>query len=174
MPVLIEDYDSISQGGNQTLEIMSLPKFQCNATLGFVNAILENDGFDTQRYFMHSKTLGDSVIYHFAICAAMKYDSIRTFNFLNRSKMISEINYFGNDKAFKTFSDFDVFDGKLNREDIEGKIVLIGYMGPYPGFRHNNDDDKYFTPLNAKVPPYSPDMYGVIIHANIIAQALNR
>ena len=64
-------------------------------------------------------------------------------------------------------------DSSLSKEFLRGKIVLIGYLG------ENLVDslschDKYFTPLNENYVGRSmPDMYGVVIHANIVSMILN-
>lgn len=82
------------------------------------------------------------------------------------------INYTGNLDAFLNFS----YDECMSLESIpamEGKIVLVGYLG-YPHQSPTDIEDKFFTPLN----PVSagkgiPDMFGMVIHANIIQQILD-
>jgi CHASE2 domain-containing sensor protein len=64
-------------------------------------------------------------------------------------------------------------DSTLDLSDVfKDKIVLVGYLG--------NDEwnmpmkDKFYTPLNEQYAGRSlPDMYGLVIHANIIAMMLN-
>ncbi|HAB53012.1 MAG TPA: hypothetical protein DCE80_12735, partial [Ignavibacteriales bacterium] len=56
---------------------------------------------------------------------------------------------------------------------IKDKIVLIGFMG----IRLNEKtlEDIFFTPLNERYAGKSfPDMYGVVIHANIVSMILNK
>ncbi|HYG15113.1 MAG TPA: CHASE2 domain-containing protein, partial [Bacteroidia bacterium] len=51
------------------------------------------------------------------------------------------------------------------------KIVLMGFLGP--DLKTKVLEDNYFTPMNYKYSGKSfPDMYGVIIHANIISSIL--
>lgn len=57
-------------------------------------------------------------------------------------------------------------------EMIKGKIVLFGYLGNELGAPEW--EDKFFTPLNSKIAGRAnPDMYGPVIHANIVSMVLN-
>ena len=50
---------------------------------------------------------------------------------------------------------------------------MLGYIGP--SVAQKDLEDIYFTPLNSNYAGRSyPDMYGVVIHANIISMILNR
>jgi CHASE2 domain-containing sensor protein len=50
-------------------------------------------------------------------------------------------------KAFKVFSHDDLLGGNIRAEDIEGKIVLLGYLGPYEGYTGPLlNQDKFFLP----------------------------
>ena len=52
------------------------------------------------------------------------------------------------------------------------KIVLIGYVGDRIDI--DTGEDKFFTPLNAKyIGKANRDMYGIVVHANIISTILN-
>jgi CHASE2 domain-containing sensor protein len=54
---------------------------------------------------------------------------------------------------------------------IKDNIVLFGFLGDYIG--DPAWDDKFFTPLNKKVAGRAnPDMFGLVIHANIINMIL--
>jgi CHASE2 domain-containing sensor protein len=55
---------------------------------------------------------------------------------------------------------------------FEDKIVILGFMGKTIGDPAWND--KFFTPLNRKVAGRAnPDMFGAVVHANIVAMILN-
>ena len=59
-------------------------------------------------------------------------------------------------------------------DQVKDKIVLIGFLG-LPSKRNTVqlDEDKLFTPLNPRLSGRSyPDMYGTVIHANILRMAL--
>lgn len=90
-----------------------------------------------------------------------------------RKHPVERIHYTGNDESFTMVTASEVLDSlSVDGEIFRNRIVLIGYIGI--------DDwaesvkDKFFTPLNAKYTGRAhPDMYGVIIHANIIAMILS-
>ncbi len=64
------------------------------------------------------------------------------------------------------------FTGDFDPKMIEGKIVIFGFLGEY--FGDPSWDDKFFTPLNKKVSGRAnPDMFGPVVHANIVAMVLN-
>jgi len=66
----------------------------------------------------------------------------------------------------------DVFDRNFNPDVIKDKIVLFGYMGDT--FYDTAWEDKFFTPMNKRYAGRSnPDMYGIVIHANIIQMLLD-
>jgi CHASE2 domain-containing sensor protein len=65
-------------------------------------------------------------------------------------------------------------DPSWDPSELKGKIVLLGYMG-VPGKTLPNDEDRFFTPLNPQLSGRShPDMYGVVVHANILRMALDK
>lgn len=90
-----------------------------------------------------------------------------------RKKLKDEntINFVGNMDSFMTLS----LEECMMAEEIPGmkdKIVLLGYLGN-PHGSATDIEDKFFTPLNAKSAGKSPpDMFGVVIHANIIQMML--
>ena len=84
----------------------------------------------------------------------------------------SVINYKGNLEKFLCFS-IDEFMLLKDKSIVENKIVLVGYLGTPTG-NVFDVEDKHFTPLNEITSGKSiPDMYGLVIHANIIAMILN-
>ncbi|PVW14534.1 CHASE2 domain-containing protein [Marixanthomonas spongiae] len=82
------------------------------------------------------------------------------------------INYSGTSDQFFTFS-YQEFMETDTHPFLKDKIVLIGYLGT-PHNNYYDIEDKFFTPLNIKTAGKSPpDMFGVLIHANIIAMLIN-
>lgn len=74
---------------------------------------------------------------------------------------------------FRAFEFSDILDGNFSPEDFKDKIVLLGYLGDE--IYVHAAEDKFFTPLNEKyVGKTSRDMYGVVVHANIIHTILNK
>jgi CHASE2 domain-containing sensor protein len=100
-------------------------------------------------------------------------------NLMSRNEEHQLINYSGNLENYLTISkealkEYDT-SGQLENP-IRNKIVLLGF------FVQQNDkkqpplilEDLHFTPLNKQVSGKSyPDMYGVVIHANILSMILN-
>lgn len=98
------------------------------------------------------------------------------FDYLRkRGKTTEFIQYKGNIEQFYSFTRVDFFEflatGQLE-EKVRGRIVLLGHFEkPFP----NSLEDLHFTPLNEQVGGRSfPDMYGVVIQANIVQMMLNK
>ena len=162
MSVIIDGY----KGENVEYKSLtgSLKEFLGNSKIGFVNLKLEADEFRTLKSFSIFEKINGLTMYHFAIQTAMVYDSIKTMMYIKDKPRIVNVSY-SDDKKFKVFTDYHTLNRLLSTRDIEGKIVLIGGLGP-------GNEDKFFTPLNKKIKPYEPDMYGLEYLANIVAQVL--
>ena len=69
----------------------------------------------------------------------------------------------------QNFKVYDYLDSAFNCEDINGKIVVLGYLGP-------SNEDKFMTPLGLmNTKEYNPkigNMYGAVILSNIILSIL--
>jgi CHASE2 domain-containing sensor protein len=121
---------------------------------------------------------------HLAFSAkiAMLYDSMRATKFLARNKETEIINYRGNTPDLygaSTYSgryqfldveqalDTNSFDPSM----IKDKIVIFGFHGETLDDR--SWEDKFFTPLNENYAGKTrPDMYGVVVHANVVSMIL--
>ena len=65
------------------------------------------------------------------------------------------------------------YPAKADLSFIKDKIVLLGFMGI--NLNDKTFEDIFFTPLNERYAGKSfPDMYGVVIQANIISMILNK
>ncbi len=122
---------------------------------------------------------------HIAFAAQMAYqfDSTSLQPLLDRGNEFEIINYRGD---FVNFFEEDKFSTRFYaldwdqvlREDfvpglLKDKIVLFGYLGEE--FGAAQWEDKFFTPLNPKIAGRAnPDMFGPVIHANIVSMILNR
>jgi CHASE2 domain-containing sensor protein len=85
----------------------------------------------------------------------------------------NRIKYYGRQDSFMSFG-FDEFMLLSDKSIIRDKIVLIGYLGGPMGSEYDVED-KHFTPLNTTVSGKSnPDMFGIVIHANIINMLINK
>ena len=118
----------------------------------------------------------------FSVKMAMAYDSIKTQRFLDRKNETEIINYRGNTPDFygaSTYSgryqfldayqalDTTSFDPSI----IKDKVVIFGFHGET--LEDRSWEDKFFTPLNENYAGKTrPDMYGVVVHANIVSMIL--
>jgi CHASE2 domain-containing sensor protein len=132
---------------------------------------------------------------HFAFSTQMAYlyDSVKTKKFLTRGNFEEVINFRGNfdvpdvrikslrnrmdsTTAFRSLCyaiDWEPFiNGDYLPSMFENSIVIIGFLGDY--FGDPSWGDKFYTPLNLKVAGRAnPDMFGLVVHANIVAMILN-
>ncbi|MGF1637595.1 MAG: CHASE2 domain-containing protein, partial [Cyclobacteriaceae bacterium] len=57
-------------------------------------------------------------------------------------------------------------------EVIKDRILMLGFMGD--DFEDRSWQDKFYTPLNIKYAGRTnPDMFGIVVHANIVSMILN-
>jgi CHASE2 domain-containing sensor protein len=119
----------------------------------------------------------------FAIKLASYLDSAAAEEFLARGYEEELVNFKGNvldfgatkfGTAFYALDWMDVFGENFFPELITGKIVMFCYLGEELGDR-KSFEDKFITPLNSHYAGRTlPDMYGGVIHANIVSSVLNR
>lgn len=129
----------------------------------------------------------------FSVRMAMIFDSVKTKRFLSRGHEAEVINFKGNinisdvrvknlREQMTSVSDFNALcyaidwvpftQGEYDPEIFKNSVVIIGYLGDY--FGHPAWEDKFFTPLNSKIAGRAnPDMFGPVIHANVVAMILN-
>jgi len=136
-----------------------------NAKSGYVSAEMEKDkGSVPKKIILRMDVDGYQFPqYHFSMRTAMKFDSLKTLNFVNKHGVEVDFDYKNGTRRFKSFSLSEVLEGKLTKKDIEGKIVMFGFLGP-------GDVDKFFSPRNLN--HKERDIYGVEYLANIVAQIL--
>lgn len=120
--------------------------------------------------------------YAFSVRMAMAYDSLKTKKLLDRGNFSEVINYRGNivdifhstnyPQMFYTLDVSDVLTENFVPEMIKDKIVIFGFLGSEIG--DPSWSDKFYTPLNNKMAgKANPDMFGVVVHANIVSMILN-
>jgi CHASE2 domain-containing sensor protein len=150
--------------------------FMENATPAYTNFITRSkDALDisTCRTFSPMSLVNNKKEYAFSVALAKEYDKEKTELFLKRNKETEIINFKGNmgGKFFALDVD-DVLKENFSPDIIKDKIVLFGFLGP--AFNKASWEDKFFTPLNNRyIGRSNPDMYGVVIHANIISMILH-
>ncbi len=142
----------------------SMPEFvPFQAKTGFANVFLEDDR-QLKMFSVYEEVEGKNEL-SFAVQIAMKFDSLRTSQFIERNPKKVTVSYVSKFHIFKKMSINDVLNLKISGETIKDKIVLIGYIGP-------EEKDKFITPLNTQRWLKKPDMYGLEYIANVILQIL--
>lgn len=114
----------------------------------------------------------------------MQYDSVATARFLRRDNFSEVINFRGNvfdryeqnnpnyRNVFYVLDVDDVFSENFTPETVRDKVVLFGYLGAELG--DPSWTDRFYTPLNQTLAgKANPDMFGVVIHANIVSMILH-
>ncbi len=175
---------------------MSDPVFMERAHRGFItlptDATYQEDVKQGRTIYPRWKIDGKEEL-AFSVQIAMLYDSIKTKKFLARGIDEEIINFRRNIQvkqlAHNSLKDddtntsnfgtqyyvidvYDMLEGNVLPEVFKDKIVLMGYLGDYVG--QPSWDDKFFTPMNKVVGGRAnPDMFGLVIHANVISMILD-
>lgn len=142
--------------------------FNTSSASGFINLNF-NDKTNVIREFASVKNLGDTSYTSFTSQVVRSYSASNWEEYNYDQKLSKEkvIKFYGNYDTFLTFG-FDEFMQNNYKELIKDKIVLLGYLGTPTG-NINDVEDKHFTPLNkATAGKSNPDMFGIVVHANII------
>jgi len=151
-------------------------------------ASLETDAANQEdlkscRRFNPSMEVHGETHYAFGVKAALAFDSAKTKRFLKRDNRVEVINYRGNiidpygasEFAGRYFT-LDWYQALDTNQFVSGlikdKIVMMGFLGN--DLYDTSWDDKFFTPLNKKFAGKTrPDMYGLVVHANIVSMILD-
>ncbi|MCB0628168.1 MAG: CHASE2 domain-containing protein [Saprospiraceae bacterium] len=152
--------------------LVSEPEFSGHAVNGYTNFVAGQDR--TVRLFSPAFTTLDGRRHlAFAVALAEQFDPTRTKRLFRRKKEVERINYLGDYRSYIRLDAATVLEAPDEALAVfRDRIVMIGYV-------HSNDadapiEDRYYTPLN---PVYTgrsiPDMYGMVIHANIVSMILN-
>ena len=164
----------------------SHPMFMKYAHSGFADLNTEGrDIFKTSRVCIPKDKIGNLIYYSFPTMLATLYDRTKAKKYLDRNLDIEIINFQRNIDIKKDITaDFnnlgiaaldhqEVFKADFDGESIiKDKIVVMGFMGD--DFNDPAWIDKFFTPANNNyVGKTYPDMFGVVVHANILSMILN-
>ncbi|MEM9528079.1 MAG: CHASE2 domain-containing protein [Bacteroidota bacterium] len=109
----------------------------------------------------------------FAVALAQAFDPEANRRLLRRNKSAERINYLGDYRSYLRMDGRAILD--LPEEALalfRDRIVMVGFVDSR--LPDAPLEDRYFTPLN---PVYTgrsiPDMYGMVIHANIVSMILD-
>ena len=105
----------------------------------------------------------------------LNFFSQEKFDKLKSRKHPEEIiNYTGNTERYTSITKEELIEYDTTNqlsELFKNKIILLGYFIKYPPFVPS---DLHFSPLNGQFGEKSfPDMYGVVIQANILSMILD-
>jgi len=172
---------------------LSHPIFTQEHEIAHVNLTTESAGieqfqFKTCRSFFPLEKLRDPEtgemkdVPAMAVRLAQVYNKELADKFLARHVDEEIINFRGNimdfgltqfGGRFYALDVRDVLEENFDPSIVKDKIILMGFLGQYIG-DPNTVEDKYFTPMNAQYAGRAlPDMFGVVIHANIVSMILN-
>ncbi len=121
----------------------------------------------------------------FSVQVAKIFDPKVTQEFLDRNRKTEVINFRGNYMSSgyqgRTQAQFfaldieDLFSGNFEPSVLRNKIVMMGFMGNNIHSKSQDWGDMFYTPMNPSYAGKSnPDMYGVVIHANIVSMILHK
>lgn len=184
-PNKIDFYDSI--------EYSDASPFAHNAFANFITDADYQEDVKLCRVFNPRIDINGKYENAFAVEMARLYDSTKTKRLFERGNEEELVNYRGNveltDIKLKSLQNKDIgttnfrlmffaldidqlLNGDFAPDLFKDKIVIMGFLGDH--FGDPAWEDKYFTPLNKKVAGRAnPDMFGVVVHANILAMILN-
>lgn len=140
-----------------------------------LNIATDDPQYGTVRSFYPITEIDKTKHLSFGFLVASFLDSTVLSHATEDETMIRWYGYGGlsSGRVFKTFDSHQIINGEFQRSDIEGKIVLMGFMGETLG--DYVPGDIFFTPLNGKIIGRSlPDMYGVEVHANVIKMIVDK
>ena len=158
--------------------------FMRYAQPGFADMIAQGKhSLNTARDCIPKEIVNSDTLLSFPSKLVSIYAPEKLKRYIARNKDVESINYQGNinvhlegstensKTVFTALDWYDVLDKKFTPETIKDKIVIMGFMGESIG--QNNWQDKFCTPLNSQyVGRTAPDMYGVVVHANIVSMIL--
>ena len=134
---------------------------------GHVNFPGENPRSTTIREFQPYIPIGNQLNPSLVLKIAQLSRPKAYEKFANRKHTMEIINYAGTLSSFPHFSASEIMNQVTGLEIMKDKIVLVGHFET--GFS-DSFEDKYFTPFNEELSGRSwPDMYGIVIHANILS-----
>jgi CHASE2 domain-containing sensor protein len=149
------------------------PLFDKSKYRGFVNLNFDNEQSVIRDFVGVQESFGET---HLSFAAQIVKQVLppsewERHNYDKVLKGNTTITYHGYYDAFLTFG-YDEFMENNNLSLLKDKIVIIGYIGDPTGNVYDVEDKK-FTPLNKITAGKSiPDMFGPVVHANIINMLL--
>jgi CHASE2 domain-containing sensor protein len=152
--------------------ITSHPDFTQFAVGGYANLPVDANDYMTVRDISPKEPVNGVLKYFFPLQIVKFFDSVKAKKLIDRDNKNEIVDFARNIDKYLVLDVKDVFKKRDSLDFIRGKIVLVGYLGP--NIRTIVSEDNFYTPLNRLFLGKSfPDMYGLIIHANVISMILN-
>lgn len=147
-------------------------------TVGYLNFVGDDSLNTTVRYFRPFQQQGRTEYVSWAAQLVQQYDKAAYALLRARhpaaSSGLEEIRYQGKSHQFLHLEAAEVLAG-IPPAVLRDKLVLLGAMGEQSSEAPSSLEDLYFTPLNReRLGRTRPDMYGIVIQANIVAMLLHR
>ncbi len=140
--------------------------------IGFTNFV-SSDEQSTIRMFAPYSQINGVEISSFSAKVLEISNPAREKELRERGKEVELIDFKYRNENFIVIDPEELRDSSRDFSFIKDKIVLFGFVGSDKNTKVM--EDIFFTPLNAKFSgKSSPDMYGVIIHANIIYMLMDQ
>ena len=166
----LSEYDTAT-GGFRSLRT-SNPAFNKWVSNGYANVTNDPNSPKTIRSISPQQQVGERTVPSFALALVQRYDSAAARRCLARGNGQEVINWRGNYSHFYFLDTSAVRDTSVALDVVRGKIVLMAFVDVID--RYGSLEDRYFTPINERYAGKSfPDMYGIVIHANMISMLLS-
>jgi CHASE2 domain-containing sensor protein len=147
--------------------------FSNHATLGYGN--FPSNATKSIRLVSPRETIGGREVPAFSTAILGKYDKAKQQKYLARDRPVEHIYFTGHRQDF-IFNQLDRMLDTMTiaevRATCQDRIVLVGYAPDDPWA--NSLLDRHYTPINPRYDTKSiPDMYGIVIHANVLQMVLS-
>ncbi len=159
-----------AQTGQFDSVVGPVPSLGNGAHLGFANFITEEQDYgNTSRDFTPAVQLaGGKPLYALSLEMCRHAYPGQAKVLIDRGTAVETIDYSRRESEYY-YLDWQQATDSENQFSFRNKVVLLGFLGRYLG--DPSIQDKFFTPMNPKYAGRSvPDMFGVVVHANIISQ----
>lgn len=142
---------------------------------GHANILTNDDRTAVVRKFQPAYKVADTMVYSFAAAVAKKYSQPAFDKLVSHKNKLEYINYKGNKNTYLLLNHRQVMnDSSADISFLQNKIVLVGFLG---GKTKSTEDfnDIFYTPVNTHYYGRAlPDMYGLVIHANIVSMIIEK
>ena len=171
--VLACELYQIDESNQQFDKIIGVDTFFSNhAQLGYVN--FPANASKTIRIYSPREKVEGAYFPAFTSAVMEKFNPEAYQKLIQRGNEFERIFYIGNKDDFTRYELAQLTDSlslEQARMVVKDKIVLVGYAAE--DIWANPLTDRHYTPLNKNYSGKSiPDMYGVVIHANVLSMVL--